>query len=260
MNYQNNAKTIYAVGIGPGTAGSLTEEARAAICKADVIVGYKTYCQQISYLLQGQQVDSSGMRSEVKRCTAAIDYAVAGNRVALISSGDAGVYGMAGLLLELLDQRPEAQAVGVQVIPGITAALTAASVLGAPLMNDFAVISLSDILTPREDIVARLTSLSQADIVCALYNPCSRTRSELFTKAVNLFIEHRGGEQSCGLVKHAGRQKQNTWIGDLGDLPTEEVDMSTVVIIGNSQTEVLSTGHLVTRRGYATPHNDYGEK
>ena len=242
---------ISAVGIGSGTPQLITEQATAAINAADVIVGYKPYCEAISDMLSGQKVLSSGMRSEVDRCNSAIEEALKGKAVAVISSGDAGIYGMAGLLLELIDQRSEAHDVEVQVVPGVTAANIAAAALGAPLMNDFVMISLSDLLTPRDVIMNRIKAISATDLVCTLYNPRSMKRRELFDWAMARFREARGAEQPCGLVRHAGRDKQEIWRGELQEFPTGKVDMSTIVIIGGPQTEILSTGHLVTKRGYS---------
>ncbi|MDD2708509.1 MAG: precorrin-4 C(11)-methyltransferase [Verrucomicrobiae bacterium] len=239
---------LFAAGIGPGPAIWRTPQLLEAIRQSDVIVGYDAYCDLIADLTSGKRVLRSGMRSEVERCTQAIDEALAGATVAVISSGDAGIYGMAGLLHELLEQRnlPD---LPLEVVPGLTAATVAASVLGAPLSNDFAVISLSDQLTPRKVILQRLRQAAAGDFVCALYNPRSAKRTELLDTALKLFIEHRGGATAAGLVRHAGRPEQTLWLGPLGDLPAARVDMFTIVIIGNSQTRIWNN-RLFTRRGY----------
>jgi cobalt-precorrin 5A hydrolase/precorrin-3B C17-methyltransferase len=247
---------ILAVGIGPGTPEGLTLKARNALLSADVVVGYKPYCEQIAWLTGSKRVLATGMRDEVPRCLAAIQEAREGRTTAVVCSGDAGVYGMAGLLLELL-ARPGETPVDVEVVPGVTSALEAAAALGAPLMNDYATLSLSDLLTPRETVLTRLRAVAACGMTCVLYNPRSRGRQELFGDAVRIFSEARGSGVPAGFVKHAGRRGQETWIGALGDLPAERVDMATVVVIGGQDTAILG-GRLVTRRGYST-RDGHGE-
>ena len=213
-----------------------------------MVVGYKPYCEQIAWLVGNTRVLATGMRDEIPRCQAAIAEARNGQTVAVVCSGDAGVYGMAGLILELLAAQAGTP-VEVEVIPGVTAALAAAAALGAPLSNDYATISLSDLLTPRETVLARLRAVAGCGLTCVLYNPRSRGRQDLFDEAVRIFTEARGNDVPAGFVRHAGRQEQEAWIGPLGDLPSERVDMSTVVILGGADTAVLD-GRLVTRRGY----------
>lgn len=244
------AGRLVAVGIGPGTPEGLTLKARSALLAADVVVGYKPYCEQVRWLIGDKPTRATGMRSEVARCEEAIREARSGRTVAVVCSGDAGVYGMAGLLLELLADSGGA-AVEVDVVPGITAATEAAALLGAPLMNDFAVISLSDLLTPRETILRRLEAVAACGMPCALYNPRSHTRTDLFERALAIFAAAGGPTLACGTVRHAGRAGQQTWVGLLNALPVEAVDMSTIVIIGGADTAVLN-GRLVTRRGYRT--------
>ncbi|MBW1645246.1 MAG: precorrin-3B C(17)-methyltransferase [Deltaproteobacteria bacterium] len=239
---------ISAVGIGPGVPAMLTDQARQALAAAEVVVGYRPYVEQIAFALADQEVVSTGMRGEVERCRRAVALAAAGKRVAVVSSGDAGVYGMAGLLLELLAAAGR-EDIGFEVIPGITAASLAAAVLGAPLMNDFVVISLSDLLTPREEIRRRLAAVMPTELVCVLYNPRSRSRQELFAETLAGFRAARGPQTLAGLVKNAGRPGQETWVGELAALPVSQVDMVTVVVIGNQATTLLA-GRLVTRRGY----------
>lgn len=240
---------VVAVGIGPGTPAGITGGARDAILAADLIVGYKPYCEQVAWLTAGKRVQASGMRDEVARCTAALEAAEAGQAVAVLSSGDAGVYGMAGLLLEL--QAGRRRRVEVEVVPGVTAASQAAAVLGAPLMNDFVVISLSDLMTPRETIVARLRAVAASGMTCVLYNPRSMRRRELFDQALGLFADARGGDVPAALVRHAGRKDESRWVGPLKTLPVARVDMFTVVFIGGEGAEIQD-GRLLTRRGYAT--------
>lgn len=242
------AGRVLAVGIGSGTPEGITGRARTAILSADVVVGYKPYCDQILWLTGRKRVMATGMRDEVRRCREALDEAARGQTVAVVCSGDAGVYGMAGLLMELLHERGQDD-VQVEVVPGVTSALDAAAALGAPLMNDYATISLSDLLTPRATIVERLRAVAACGMACVLYNPRSRQRHSLFEEAIRMFADARGDGLACGFVRDAGRQGQETWVGPLRDLPVERVDMSTLVVFG-SQDTVLLNGRLITRRGY----------
>ncbi|MFW5803146.1 MAG: precorrin-4 C(11)-methyltransferase [Verrucomicrobiota bacterium] len=244
---------IAAVGIGPGTREGLTGEAVDALQQAEVIIGYTAYCEQIKPLFPEKRYISSGMRREVERCREAIAEASRGRSAAIISSGDAGVYGMAGLVIELLadaDHPP----LEVTVVAGVTAALSASAALGAPLMNDFACISLSDLLSDRDMIIQRLHHVAAAGMPCALYNPRSRKRKELFDEAVRIFTDTYGPDHPCGLVNNAGRVAQDSWVGVLAELPVERVTMSTLVIMGGSQTQRVD-GRLITRRGYAKRMN-----
>lgn len=244
---------VVAVGIGAGTKESLTGEAVEALQQADVIVGYTAYCEQIRPLFPEKRFISSGMRQEVERCRAAIAEAAAGRSAAIVSSGDAGVYGMAGLVVELLANEGPSD-IDFRVVAGVSAALSAAAVLGAPLMNDFACVSLSDLLSERDMIVKRLEHVAAAGIPCALYNPRSRKRRDLFDEALRIFKNMYGPAHPCGLVNHAGRENQESWVGPLADLPVERVTMSTLVVLGGSQTQQVN-GRLVTRRGYAKRMN-----
>lgn len=240
---------ISAVGIGPGTPEMITPQAQRKLREAEIIVGYRPYVEQITFALSNQEIVSTGMRSEVERCRRAIELAAAGKKVAVVSSGDAGIYGMAGLLFELLAELDPERQIKLEVIPGITAASLAASVLGAPLMNDFVVISLSDLLTPQEEIRRRLAAIMPTELVCVLYNPQSRSRQNLFTETIARFQEIRGPQTLVGLVKNAGRPQEESWIGTLSDLPLSFVDMVTVVVIGNRTTTMVND-RLLTKRGY----------
>ena len=240
---------LLAVGIGPGTMELLTFQARQALETAEVIVGYKPYVEQISDIITSQELVTTGMRGEVERCRRAIEMAIAGRTVAVVSSGDAGIYGMAGLLLELLEAEYLHTDLELVVLPGITAASMAAAVLGAPLMNDFVVLSLSDLLTPKEKIKQRLQAVIPADLVCVLYNPRSRRRTSLFPEVMRQVIDQRGPETVVGLVQNAGRPSQTSWLGKASEVPFAEIDMVTVVIIGNSSTEIVK-GRMVSKRGY----------
>ncbi|MCJ7796830.1 MAG: precorrin-3B C(17)-methyltransferase [Thermoleophilia bacterium] len=241
---------IAAVGIGPGAQELLTAEAVTVLGQADVVVGYAPYIDLVAGLLApGAQVESSGMRQEVERCRHALALHREGRRVVVVSSGDAGVYGMAGLLMEL---DPTAD---VEVAPGITACQAAAARLGAPLMNDFAVLSLSDLLTPRDEVLRRVRAVAAADLVTCLYNPSSRRRRPLFEEAVGLFLAERSADTPVGWVKNAYRDGEEVHLTTLGALTGELVDMWCTVLVGSSRTEVLG-GRLVTRRGYADKYED----
>ncbi|NOY12954.1 MAG: cobyric acid synthase, partial [Deltaproteobacteria bacterium] len=238
---------LWVVGLGPGDVLHLTPAARAAIEQADIIAGYKTYLELIPDLIKGKERLSSGMRQEVERCRMALARAEAGATVALICSGDAGVYGMAGLVLELLDGRE----LEVEMVPGISAVQAAAARLGAPLMHDFAVISLSDLLTPWALIRQRLNAAGSADFVVALYNPKSRGRTTQIGAAQKILLRHRAPQTPVGIVRNACREGEEICVTDLGGLAEQEIDMFSLVIIGNSSSYVDAAGRLVTPRGYA---------
>ncbi|CAA6691584.1 MULTISPECIES: precorrin-4 C(11)-methyltransferase [unclassified Lentimonas] len=239
---------IYAIGIGPGTQASLTNEAETAIRQADWVVGYTSYCKQLEWLTHGNRVYSTGMRSEIERCDEAVRLAAEGNKVALVCSGDAGIYGMSGLIFERVAALGQKN-VTVKVIAGVTSSSSAAAAIGAPLMNDFATISLSDLLTPREWIKKRIQAVAEAGLVCCLYNPRSRKRKALLDWVLETFVEHRGDTVPVALVRDAGRPKEWKWVGALKDIPIEEIGMTTMLIIGNESTITLD-GYMVTKRGY----------
>jgi precorrin-3B C17-methyltransferase len=249
--------SIVVVGIGPGDLALLTPAARQAIETADVILGYRTYLELIGTLAPDVGREASGMRQEVERVQRAIALAKQGNRVALVSGGDPGIYGMSGLVYEVLQRQDEK--VAVEVIPGISALNAAASLLGAPLMTDFATISLSDQLVPCEDIVRRVELAAQADFVLCLYNPKGLRRVEPFRLACEALARHRRPETPVGIVRSAYRPDQRVEISRLVDLPSADVDMLTVIIVGNSQTEVYG-GKLVTPRGYAGKYSLAGRE
>jgi precorrin-3B C17-methyltransferase len=227
----------------------MTPAARQALETADVISGYKTYLRLIADLAPGTPREGSGMRQEVSRVNQVIDLAQTGQRVALISSGDAGVYGMAGLVYEVLRERA-IDDLPVEVIPGVSALNAAAALLGAPLMTDFAAISLSDQLTPRDEILRRVDLAAQADFILCLYNPKGKQRVEPFELTCEILARHRPPETPVGLVRAAYRDKQQVEIITLADLPRAEVDMVTIIIVGNGRTG-LYNGKMVTPRGYA---------
>ncbi|MCL2150955.1 MAG: precorrin-3B C(17)-methyltransferase [Coriobacteriia bacterium] len=238
---------IYAVGLGPGNPAFMAPRALEAIEASDCVVGYTGYIKLIPELLAGKEVISTGMRSEAERCRAAIQAALDGSQVCVVCSGDAGIYGMAALLFELAEPYDGLE---IEVVPGITAAVAAAAILGAPLTNDFAVISLSDLLTPWEVIERRLEAASLADLVLCLYNPQSNKRSDYLERACDISLRHKPPKTYCGYVRNAYRGSDDeSRICTLDELAAEPVDMLTTVIIGNSDTRLIN-GKLVTARGY----------
>ena len=251
---------LYIVGIGPGGPQHLTPAARAAIESAGTVVGYRPYLDLIASLLDGKETVASGMRQEVERCRQALTLA-AGGTVALVSSGDAGVYGMAGLALELAETWKDAslEGVDIEIVPGISALQAAAACLGAPLMHDFAVISLSDLLTPWETIARRLAAAAAADFVTVLYNPRSRGRTAQLGEALAILRRHRSPATPLGIVRNAGRAGEEVTVATLGNCPQESVDMLSLVIVGNSTTFVDQAGRMVTRRGYAARDEEKAE-
>ena len=246
---------LYIVGTGPGAPSHLTDAAKEAIAVSDIIVGYDNYVELVRPLLEGKQVVSTGMMQEVQRCREAIRLARSGAAVALVSGGDSGIYGMAGLVLELVEsdarQEPELPHVDVRVIPGISAVQAAAAQLGAPLMHDFAVISLSDLLTPWELIKTRVDAAARADFVIAIYNPRSKSRRTQIQDAQSIILAHRSPETPVGIVRNACRDGQTVTVTTLGRMLDHEIDMTSIVLIGNVSTFIDSEGRIVTPRGYA---------
>jgi adenosylcobyric acid synthase len=275
---------LFIVGIGPGDLKHMTYQAREAIESSDTVVGYTTYLDLIAPLLVGKEVISSGMTKEIERCREAIRRAGEGRTVALVSSGDAGVYGMAGLVLELMDtmnsppftkggsggisptvdgqiplhpplakgdfKTDPVDAIEIVIVPGVSAVQAAASVLGAPLMHDFAVISLSDLLTPWEMIEKRLEAAAAADFVVALYNPRSKGRTRHINRAREILLASRPSETPVGIVRNACREGEERILSTLAEMPVDRIDMFSMVIVGSSSTFVDSKGRMVTPRGY----------
>ena len=241
-----NLSKVYVVGIGPGDQKHMTQAAAHAIKNSDVIVGYGVYTDLISHLIEGKAVETTPMKQEAERCRIALSHALVGRTVALVCSGDAGVYGMAGLMMETAAAHPS---LDIEVISGVTAACFCAGVLGAPLMHDFAVISLSDLLTPWGKIEKRLRLAADADFVVSLYNPSSKKRADYLKRACECLMEYKSPETQCGFVRNAGRDGEQKIICSLGELAQMQVDMFTTVIVGNSETKVIN-GRLVTPRGY----------
>lgn len=239
-------RRLVCVGLGPGGAADMTYKARAALDEADVICGYTSYIDLVRTDYPHKELLATPMRQEVARCRMALERAAAGARVAMICSGDPGVYGMAGLLLELA---PEYPGVEVQVVPGVSAANGGAAVLGAPLMHDWCTISLSDLMTPWDKIERRLLAAAEADFCIALYNPSSRKRSDYLQRACDILLAHRSPETICGYVHSIGREGERSEVLTLGELRDVQVDMLTCVFVGNSETRVVD-GRMVTPRGY----------
>lgn len=228
----------------------MTPRAKLAIESSDTIVGYITYIKLIPELLEGKEVVSTGMKAEAERCKEAVRLAAEGRRVAFISSGDPGVYGMAGLALEVIkDAYPVYIPFDFEVVPGLPAVCSSAASLGAPLMHDFAVISLSDLLTPWELIKKRLHAAASADFVISLYNPRSKGRPGLLEEARGIIMEHRPGDTPVGIVKDSRRDEEEVILTTLAELPFDRVDMTTMVIIGNSSSYRFMN-YIVTPRGY----------
>jgi len=234
---------VLVVGTGAGTAGLLTGEAVAAIGAAHTIMGYRTYIDQLRRLYPDKEYIAGAMGKELDRCREALDMAARGKIVVMVSSGDPGVYGMAGPMLELADGVP------VYVIPGVTAAQTAASLLGAPLMNDYVTLSLSDLLTPRDEVLRRTSAAAASGLVICIYNPTSRKRQLLFEAACLALLEHRPADTPVGWVRDAGGPEEEWRIIRLDQLTDQENDMRTIVIVGNEHTQIIN-GRMVTRRGY----------
>ena len=238
---------VYVVGLGPGNARFLTAQAQAALQAADVLCGYTVYIDLVRPLYPDKEVYTTGMTKEIDRCRWALETAQSGKTVALVCSGDAGVYGMASPLLELAQSYP---AVTVEIVPGLTAALSGGAVLGAPLAHDFCVISLSDRLTPWAVIEKRLACAAAGDFSIALYNPSSRGRAGYLQKAVHILLANGKGPLTvCGIVRSIGRAGETARLLPLAELENTPVDMFTTVFIGNAATRVLG-GKMVTPRGY----------
>lgn len=237
---------IYVTGLGPGAEDQMTKKAQKALESCQVIIGYTVYIDLIREQFPDKIFLSTPMRQEAQRCRMAFEEARKGQDVAMVCSGDAGIYGMAGLICEIGTEYPDIE---IEIVPGITAASGGAAVLGAPLMHDFAVISLSDLLTPWETIEKRLKAAAQADFVICLYNPSSRKRADYLSRACGIILESRTAATVCGIVRNIGREGESCRILSLGELKDIQTDMFTTVFIGNSATKEIN-GRMVTPRGY----------
>lgn len=233
---------LYVIGIGPGGLEHMTLKAKQAIEESNMIVGYTKYIEFVKPLLEGKELVSTGMKGEVERCKRALELA-ADNTVAIISTGDAGIYGMAGLILELRENQD------VEIIPGVTASSSAASVVGSPLMHDNCNISLSDLMTPYELIKKRVKLAAEADFIISLYNPRSNGRPHYLREAIDIISEFRSSNTPIAVVKNALRDGQEIHLFTLENFNEEVVDMFSIVIIGNSQS-YIKDGKFITPRGY----------
>lgn len=246
MESRETKHTIYIVGIGPGEADMMTPQAVQALEESQVIVGYPVYLKLLGDRFVGKEFLSTPMKQEIRRCEMCFEKAQEGNTVAIVCSGDAGIYGMASLMYEIGVKYPDCELV---VIAGITAAVSGAALLGAPLNHDFCVISLSDLLTPKEQIRKRLIAAAQGDFAMAIYNPSSHKRADYLQWACDILLEYCSGERACGYVENIGREETKTHVCTLRELRDCSVNMFTTVFIGNSQT-IIQDGKLVTKRGY----------
>lgn len=238
---------LYAVGFGPGGYEHMTQKAIDVIKTADVVTGYTTYIDILKEYFPEKEFYSTPMKKELDRCRMAVNMANEGKTVAMVSSGDSGIYGMAGILLEIKNEMQSE--VEIEMVPGVTAASAAASVLGAPLMHDFAVISLSDLMTPFTRILKRVDCAGQGDFIVCLYNPKSKKRADYVEKAAEILMIYREQDTPVGVVRNAGRADESSYLTTLGELKDAPIDMFSVVIVGNSNTYVKD-GKLITPRGY----------
>ena len=238
---------LYAVGFGPGGYDHMTAKAIKVIEEADIITGYTTYIDMLKKYFPDKKYVASPMKKEIDRCAMAVDLADEGNVVAMVSSGDSGIYGMAGILLEIANEKESD--VEIETVPGVTAASAAASVLGAPLMHDFTVISLSDLMTPLDLIMKRVECAGQGDFIVCLYNPKSKKRVDYVERAADILMKYRGEDTPVGIVRNAGREDESSAVTTLGKVKDADIDMFSVVIIGNSNTYVKN-GKIITPRGY----------
>ena len=238
---------LYVVGFGPGGYEHMTAKCIRVIQEADVVTGYTTYVNLLKEYFPEKTYLATPMMQEVKRCRMAVEEAMKGQTVAMVSSGDSGIYGMAGIIYQVAEEMKAE--IEIEMVPGVTAASAAASVLGAPLMHDFAVISLSDLMTPLDLIMKRVDCAGQGDLIVCLYNPKSKKRTGYVEQAAEILMGYRKRETPVGIVRNAGRKDESSQITTLEHLKDAEIDMFSVVIIGNSQTYVRGN-RMITPRGY----------
>ncbi len=238
-------KKLFIVGIGPGNYEGMTVGAVRALEQADLVVGYTVYCKLIKPYFPDKKFLSTPMMQEIERCRLALDHAAGGETTAVVCSGDAGIYGMASPVLELAEKYE----VEIEIIAGVTAAASGAALLGSPITNDFAVISLSDNLTPMEKIERYLEKAAEADLCIVIYNPTSHRRAGYLKKACDIVMQHRSSQTVCGIAQNIGRDGENSRIMTLSELAEAETDMFSTVFIGNSETKIIN-GKMVTPRGY----------
>ena len=238
---------LYVVGFGPGGYEHMTVKCVEVIKEADIVTGYTTYVEMLKEFFPDKKYLATPMMQEVKRCRMAVEEAMKDQTVAMVSSGDSGIYGMAGIIYQVAEEM--GAEIEIETVPGVTAASAAASVLGAPLMHDFAVISLSDLMTPLDLIMKRVDCAGQSDLIVCLYNPKSKKRTGYVEQAADILMKYRSSGTPVGIVRNAGRKGEQSQITTLGELKNAEIDMFSVVLIGNSQTYV-SRGRMITPRGY----------
>ena len=237
---------LYVVGIGPGGYEQMTVKAVKVLEECDIIVGYTVYVDLVAEHFAGKEMLTTPMRQEEKRCRMAFDEVMKGRNTAMICSGDAGVYGMSGLIYEISRDYP---GIEIEIVSGVTAALSGGAVLGAPLMHDFAVISLSDLMTPWELIQKRLAAAASADMAICLYNPSSKKRKDYLARACDILLEYKEESIICGIVRNIAREEESMNILTLKELRNTEVDMFSTVYIGNKMTKIIKD-KMVTPRGY----------
>ena len=238
---------LYVVGFGCGCENGMTVQAQKAIEASDIIIGYTVYTDILKKYFPDKTFESTGMTKETERVQLALEKATEGKTVSLVCSGDSELYGMAGLALELAGENSETD---IEIVAGVSAAFSGGAVLGAPLTHDFAVISLSDLLTPMETIIKRIRCASEGDFTIVLYNPSSKKRADYLNRACEIMLEYKSLDTVCGYVKNIGREGQESCILTLEELMETDVDMSTTVFIGNSETKIIN-GKMVTPRGYS---------
>lgn len=238
---------LYVVGFGPGGYEHMTVKAVNVINSVDVVTGYTTYIEMLKAYFPEKNYLSTPMRKEVERCRLAVEKTMEGNDVAMVSSGDSGIYGMAGIVLQIVEEMHAD--IKVEVVPGVTAASAAAAVLGAPLMHDLTIISLSDLMTPLEQIMKRVECAAMGDFVVCLYNPKSKKRTDYIYQAADIMMKYQKPETPVGIVRNACRDGQTMTLTTLGTIREAEIDMFSIVIVGNSQT-YIKEGKMITPRGY----------
>ncbi len=245
MSSENKKGKIYVVGIGPGNMEDISVRAYKVLKNVDAIAGYTTYVDLVKDEFANKEFYSSGMKREIDRCEEVLAQAKAGKNIALISSGDSGIYGMAGIMIEVAEN----SGIEVEIVPGITSTIAGATLVGAPLMHDQAIISLSDLLTDWEVIKKRLHCASDGDFVISLYNPKSKTRVEQIVEAREIMLKYKRPSTPIALLRHIGRENENYTLTNLDEFLNYEIDMFTMVIIGNSNT-YIKNGKMITPRGY----------
>lgn len=232
--------------MGPGSPGQMTIKVRQILERSEVIVGYTVYVELLRKILPEKRYLTTPMRQETQRCRMALEEADRGNLTAVVCSGDAGIYGMAGLIWELGEEYPQVE---IEVVPGVTAAMSGSAILGAPVGHDCCLISLSDLLTPWEVIERRLRAAAAGDFVICLYNPSSRKRKDYLERACRILLEDKPGDTICGIVRNIDREGEEARILTLEQLEHTAVDMFSTVFIGNQETRIIR-GKMITPRGY----------